>query len=98
MPRMTTGADRWSRWLTSRRDGGDSGAREASLRSLALIRDRVLDAAGELMGATCSIAGAARASSGATLERVGATGSVILARSLCGLSVRIHANRLSYTL
>jgi arsenite methyltransferase len=44
--------DRWSRWLLERRDAGDAGQRERTLSHLAPIRDRVLENAGALAGAT----------------------------------------------
>jgi SAM-dependent methyltransferase len=44
--------DIWSEWLLSRRQGGDPAAREAVLRHLAPVRDRVLDGLGNLDSGT----------------------------------------------
>lgn len=77
---MESGQDRWSQWLGSRRDGGDPRAREATLQSLAVVRDRVLDAAGQLDGLTVLDVGCGEGLIGrASLDRVGANGRVIFA-------------------
>lgn len=55
---MATQHDRWSRWLLERRDGGREGQRTASLEHLSGIRDRVLNAAEPLEGATLLDVGA----------------------------------------
>jgi SAM-dependent methyltransferase len=71
-------ADRWSRWLLERGDAGLQSHRAAALDRLAQIRDRVLDAAEPLEGATVLDVGAGDGLIGlAALERVGPRGSVI---------------------
>ncbi len=50
--------DRWSRWLLERRDGGDARRRETMLAHLGGIRDRVLERAEPLEGATLLDVGA----------------------------------------
>ncbi|HUA46414.1 MAG TPA: methyltransferase domain-containing protein [Solirubrobacteraceae bacterium] len=75
---MSTEHDRWSRWLLERRDGGNERRRAASLSRLAEIRDRVLDAAEPLAGATLLDVGAGDGLIAlAALERVGPAGDVI---------------------
>jgi len=75
---MATQHDRWSRWLLERRDGGNERQRALSLDHLSPIRDRVLDAAGPLEGATLLDVGAGDGLIGlAALERVGPQGKVI---------------------
>ena len=75
---MATQPDRWSRWLLERRDGGNERQRAASLEHLSPIRDRVLDAAEPLQGATLLDVGAGDGLIGlAALERVGPGGEVI---------------------
>lgn len=75
-----SGQDRWSRWLLKRRDGGNEQQRAASLDHLSGIRDRVLDAAEPLEGATLLDVGAGDGLIGlAALDRVGAAGKVIFA-------------------
>jgi ubiquinone/menaquinone biosynthesis C-methylase UbiE len=74
---MATEHDRWSRWILERRDGGNERQR-ASLDRLATIRDRVLDAAEPLDGATLLDVGAGDGLIGiAALDRVGPAGKVI---------------------
>ena len=75
---MATEHDRWSRWILERRDGGNERQRAASLDRLATIRDRVLDAAEPLDGATLLDVGAGDGLIGiAALDRVGPAGEVI---------------------
>ena len=75
---MATEHDRWSRWLLERRDGGNERQRAISLDRLSVIRDRVLDAAEPLDGATLLDVGAGDGLIGlAALERVGPGGRVI---------------------
>lgn len=75
-----SGQDRWSRWLLERRDGGNAEQRAKSLDHLAGIRDRVLDAAAPLDGATLLDVGAGDGLIGlAALDRVGPGGEVIFA-------------------
>ncbi|HWM10802.1 MAG TPA: methyltransferase domain-containing protein [Solirubrobacteraceae bacterium] len=70
--------DRWAHWLTERRDAGDDAQRKVSLDLLAGIRDRVLDQAGALDGATVLDVGCGDGLIGlAALERVGPDGAVI---------------------
>ena len=70
--------DRWSRWLLERRDGGNAEQRARSLDYLSGIRDRVLNAAEPLEGATLLDVGAGDGLIGlAALERVGPSGQVI---------------------
>lgn len=78
LPAKVVEPDRWSRWLLERRDGGDERQRAVSLARLALVRDRVLDNAGPLEGATLLDVGTGDGLIGLeALERVGAGGSVI---------------------
>ena len=75
---MTAEPDRWARWLLGRRDAGLDAQRATTLAHLAGIRDRVLDAAEPLAGATVLDVGAGDGLIGlAALERVGPDGSVI---------------------
>jgi arsenite methyltransferase len=55
---MAAASDRWSRWLLGRRDAGDDAQRADALEQLAPIRDRVLDGAEPLEGATVLDVGA----------------------------------------
>jgi methylase of polypeptide subunit release factors len=71
-------ADRWSRWLLERRDAGLEDQRTKALEHLAGIRDRVLNNAEPLQGATLLDVGAGDGLIGlAALERVGPNGTVI---------------------
>jgi len=75
---MATEHDQWSRWVLERRDGGSRRQRAIALEFLAPIRDRVLDAAEPLDGATLLDVGSGDGLIGlAGLERVGAHGVVI---------------------
>jgi arsenite methyltransferase len=75
---MAAQADRWSRWLLERRDAGLEDQRTKALEHLAGIRDRVLNNAEPLQGATVLDVGAGDGLIGlAALERVGPNGTVI---------------------
>jgi ubiquinone/menaquinone biosynthesis C-methylase UbiE len=75
---MVQSGDPWAQWITERRDGGDPNQRQASLGWLVRIRDRVLDQAGPLAGATVLDVGCGDGLIGlAALERVGPAGRVI---------------------
>jgi len=77
---VTSPSDRWSRWLLERRDGGDARQREATLARLRGIRDRVLERAEPLAGATLLDVGAGDGLIGlAALDRVGPEGAVVFA-------------------
>lgn len=77
---MAVEPDRWSRWLLERRDGGNERQRAAALDHLGGVRDRVLDAAEPLEGATLLDVGAGDGLIGlGALDRVGASGTVIFA-------------------
>lgn len=72
--------DQWSRWLLERRDGGDARQREAVLADLRGIRDRVLERAEPLAGATLLDVGTGDGLIGlAALDRVGPEGTVVFA-------------------
>jgi SAM-dependent methyltransferase len=75
---MGSTPDPWAQWLTERRDASDEHQRRASLDRLGPIRDRVLDQAGGLEGATVLDVGCGDGLIGlAALERVGPGGAVI---------------------
>jgi arsenite methyltransferase len=75
---MGAPSDRWSRWLLERRDAGSEQQRASALGHLAGIRDRVLDHAEPLAGATVLDVGAGDGLIGlAALDRVGPDGAVI---------------------
>jgi len=75
---MTAEADQWSRWLLERRDAGDERQRSISRGHLALVRDRVLDLAGPLDGATLLDVGTGDGLIGLeALEVVGPRGAVV---------------------
>ncbi|MDQ3676562.1 MAG: methyltransferase domain-containing protein [Actinomycetota bacterium] len=70
--------DAWSRWLLERRDAGNARQRGVTLEHLAPIRDRLLDHAEPLEGATVLDVGSGDALVGlAALDRVGPHGRVI---------------------
>jgi len=72
--------DRWSEWLTERRDASDDAQRRLSIDGLRTIRDRVLHQAGALVGATALDVGCGDGLIAlAALERVGPSGTVIFA-------------------
>lgn len=75
---MEEHSDRWSQWLLERRDAGSQSQRAVTTDRLLPVRDRVLDAAEPLAGATLLDVGAGDGLIGlAALDRVGATGTVI---------------------
>ena len=72
--------DRWSQWLGERRDAGDDGQRRVWRGRLTAIRDRVLDQAGGLDGATLLDVGCGDGLIGLeALDRVGQSGTVLFA-------------------
>jgi ubiquinone/menaquinone biosynthesis C-methylase UbiE len=71
-------SDRWSRWLLDRRDASDEVQRAVTLEYLSRVRDRVLDAAGALDGATLLDVGCGDGLIGLrALDLVGPDGTVI---------------------
>jgi ubiquinone/menaquinone biosynthesis C-methylase UbiE len=75
---MAAEPDRWSRWHSDRRDGGDAREREATLSRLRDVRDSLLRAAGPLAGATLLDVGSGDGLVGlGALDLVGPTGVVI---------------------
>jgi arsenite methyltransferase len=73
-------SDLWARWLLDRRDAGDAAQRDATLGHLARVRDRVLEAAGSLDGATVLDVGCGDGLIGLrALDLVGSDGTVIFA-------------------
>jgi arsenite methyltransferase len=73
-------SDLWSRWLLDRRDAGDAAQRGATLEHLASVRERVLEAAGSLRGATLLDVGCGDGLIGlGALDLVGRDGRVIFA-------------------
>jgi len=71
-------SDRWSQWLLERRDAGSRSQRAKTTDRLVPVRDRVLDAADPLAGATLLDVGTGDGLIGlGALDRVGATGTVI---------------------
>ena len=86
---MAAEKDRWARWLTDRRDASDDAQRRVSLERLRPIRDRVLEGAGPLEGATVLDVGCGDGLIGlAALERVGPSGAVIFAEVSAALLER----------
>jgi ubiquinone/menaquinone biosynthesis C-methylase UbiE len=70
--------DKWSRWLSETRFGGDAKAAEANMRGLTRFRDRLLRRAGLAEGKVVLDVGAGEGMIGfGALEKVGATGRVI---------------------
>lgn len=81
--------DRWSRWLLERRDAGIEQQRTTTLEHLAAIRDRVLEHAEPLEGATVLDVGAGDGLIGlAALERVGPNGTVVFSDVSAALLAR----------
>lgn len=75
---MAAEHDRWSRWLVERRDAGNERQRAITFEHLAGVRDRVLDQAEPLEGATLLDVGTGDGLIGLeALERVGPRGRVI---------------------
>lgn len=86
---MVASPDRWSRWVLERRDAGIESQRLAALDYLAGIRDRVLDSAEPLRGATVLDVGAGDGLIGlGALERVGPDGCVIFSDVSAALLAR----------
>jgi precorrin-6B methylase 2 len=84
---VVVGSDCWSRWLLDRRDAGDEIQRQATLDHLAPVRDRVLDAAGPLEGATLLDVGCGDGLIGLrALELVGPDGTVARGELHCTAS------------
>jgi arsenite methyltransferase len=78
--RVPVESDLWSRWLLDRRDAGDAAQRLATLEHLSSVRDRVLEAAGSLDGATLLDVGCGDGLIGLrALDLVGPNGTVIFA-------------------
>jgi arsenite methyltransferase len=78
--RVPVKSDLWSRWLLDRRDAGDAAQRLATLEHLSPVRDRVLEAAGSLDGATLLDVGCGDGLIGLrALDLVGPNGTVIFA-------------------
>lgn len=75
---MPAEPDPWSQWLQERRDAGDGHQRQVTLEHLAPIRDRILDLAEPLDGATVLDVGGGEGLIGLkALERVGPHGRVV---------------------
>lgn len=75
---MAAEADQWSRWLLERRDAGDERQRSITLGHLVSVRDRVLDLASPLDGATLLDVGTGDGLIGLeALKRVGPRGAVV---------------------
>jgi len=75
---LAAGRDRWAQWLFAGRDAGDERQRAVVLGLLLPVRDRVLDQAEPLEGATVLDLGTGDGLIGlAALDRVGPRGSVI---------------------
>lgn len=71
-------SDRWSKWILERRDAGSSRQRRRTTDHLIPIRDRILDAAEPLVGATLLDVGTGDGLIGlAALDRVGPAGTVV---------------------
>ena len=75
---MAAEPDPWSQWLLERRDAGDGRQRQVTLEHLAPIRDRILDHAEPLDGATVLDVGGGEGLIGLeALDRVGPHGRVV---------------------
>jgi arsenite methyltransferase len=75
---VTGEADRWAQWLFAGRDAGDPRQRAVVLEQLLPVRDRVLDQAEPLEGATVLDLGSGDGLIGlAALDRVGPHGTVV---------------------
>jgi ubiquinone/menaquinone biosynthesis C-methylase UbiE len=73
-------SDLWSRWLLDRRDARDAAQRGVTIEHLSHVRDRVLEAAGSLDGATLLDVGCGDGLIGLrALDLVGPDGTVIFA-------------------
>jgi arsenite methyltransferase len=88
---VSAAADPWSQWLLGRRDGGDGRQRDVTLERLAGIRDRLLDSAEPLPGATVLDVGTGDGLIGLeALERVGEEGRVIFSDISDALLARVR--------
>lgn len=75
---MANDGDQWSRWLLERRHGGDEDQLASTLDHLAAVRERVLESAEPLDGATLLDVGCGDGLIGlGALERVGPEGTVV---------------------
>jgi arsenite methyltransferase len=87
-----TAHDQWSKWVLERRDAGSERQRTLAFAHLAPVRDRVLDGAEPLQGATLLDVGAGDGLIGlAALDRVGERGTVIFSDVSAALLERCEA-------